>query len=248
MPICNKCKKELDESYFYRNKNGILILQCKKCNKIRTQEWVRNNREKRLQIQAKYREVNREKLREKSKQYCSENKELISKRQLKYRLKEPERVKAVKDRYRLKNREKCNKATAKSAKHRLATNPKHRMLKNLRDRIYHALLNGKGAKSKPTKQLLGCSVDECKTHLTNLFEDGMSWDNYSKYTWNIDHIIPCDHFNLLDIKEQEKCFHYTNLQPLWFEDNSNKQNKLPKDFNYRVWDENIGWQVIIYAA
>jgi hypothetical protein len=208
----------------------------------------RKNKERKHQIQAKYREANREKLREKNRLYWQENREWISEKQLEYKKREPEKVKATKDRYRLANKEKCNKATIKAQKARLARSPKHRMMKSLRDRIYHALMNGKGTKSKSTLQLLGCSIDECKEYLTNLFQEGMSWDNYGKYTWNIDHVIPCDCFNLLDIKEQEKCFHYTNLQPLWFKENNSKSNKPPKDFNYRVWDNELGWIVAVYAA
>ena len=52
----------------------------------------------------------------------------------------------------------------------------------------------------------------------------MSWSNRGE--WHIDHIIPCSSFNLLDEKEQEKCFHYTNLQPLWAAENLSKSNKI----------------------
>ena len=51
----------------------------------------------------------------------------------------------------------------------------------------------------------------------------MNWDNYGQ--WHIDHIRPCASFNLLDPIEQKICFHYTNLQPLWAEDNLKKSNK-----------------------
>lgn len=37
--------------------------------------------------------------------------------------------------------------------------------------------------------------------------------------WHIDHIKPTNKFNLLIKEEQCKCFNYTNLQPLWAEDN-----------------------------
>lgn len=43
----------------------------------------------------------------------------------------------------------------------------------------------------------------------------MTWDNYGFKGWHIDHKIPCLSFNLTDIDQQKKCFHYTNLQPLW---------------------------------
>jgi hypothetical protein len=243
MKICTCCKQELDENQFYPKKNGKTNAHCKTCSKKKSLEWARKNRDKRHITQAKYKEANREKIREKNRIYSQNNKEKISERQLKYRLREPERVKATKDKYRLANKEKCNAATRRCAKVRLAKSPKHKMIKCLRDRVYHALKNGKGVKSKTTLQLLGCTVDQCKEYLTSLFQEGMTWENYGKYTWNIDHIIPCDHFNLLDEKEQEKCFHYTNLQPLWFKENNSKNNKLPEDFKRRKWNKKLGWVV-----
>ncbi len=43
----------------------------------------------------------------------------------------------------------------------------------------------------------------------------MNWENYGKFGWHIDHIIPCDSFDLTKEEEQRRCFHYSNLQPLW---------------------------------
>jgi hypothetical protein len=43
----------------------------------------------------------------------------------------------------------------------------------------------------------------------------MSWDNYGKFGWHLDHIKPCKRFDLTSKDEQKKCFHYTNMQPLW---------------------------------
>jgi len=48
----------------------------------------------------------------------------------------------------------------------------------------------------------------------------MTWDNYGK--WHVDHIIPISSFNLTLETEVEKCFHFTNLQPLWAKDNLKK--------------------------
>jgi hypothetical protein len=52
----------------------------------------------------------------------------------------------------------------------------------------------------------------------------MSWSNYGE--WEIDHIIPCDYFNLANEEEQKICFHYLNLQPLWKNENRSKSNSV----------------------
>lgn len=75
-------------------------------------------------------------------------------------------------------------------------------------------------------ELLGCSVDECRKYLESKFLPGMTWENYGKSGWHIDHIIPCNLFDLTKPEEQLKCFHYTNLQPLWETDNASKQDKV----------------------
>ena len=98
-----------------------------------------------------------------------------------------------------------------------------RMLGNLRTRIYHAMK--KDTKGKKTKELLGCSIQELKIYLESKFREGMSWGNYGKYGWHIDHIIPCSMFDLTNFEQQKKCFHYSNLQPLWAVDNLKKYNK-----------------------
>lgn len=96
--------------------------------------------------------------------------------------------------------------------------------KNIRDRM-RAAMNGR-SKSKHTMELLGCSIAELKIHLETQFTDGMSWDNYGKKGWHIDHILPCASFDLTDPEQQKICFHYTNLQPLWAQDNYKKRDKI----------------------
>jgi hypothetical protein len=44
--------------------------------------------------------------------------------------------------------------------------------------------------------------------------------------WHIDHIVPCASFNLMDVDEQKRCFHYTNLQALWAKANISKGAKI----------------------
>ena len=75
-------------------------------------------------------------------------------------------------------------------------------------------------------KLVGCSIEKLKQHLESQFKEGMTFSNYGK--WHIDHIRPCTSFDLSKLDEQYKCFHYTNLQPLWAEENLRKSSSYDK--------------------
>jgi len=54
----------------------------------------------------------------------------------------------------------------------------------------------------------------------------MTWKNRSNKTWHIDHIIPLSRLNKNSSNEDiKKICHYSNLQPLWAEENIKKSNK-----------------------
>ena len=78
---------------------------------------------------------------------------------------------------------------------------------------------------------LGYKPDELKEHLENLFEEGMTWDNYGK--WHIDHKIPDSWFSYssTDDVEFKECWALSNLQPMWAWQNIDKNNKY--EGNYR---------------
>ena len=98
-----------------------------------------------------------------------------------------------------------------------------RILTNIRTRTYLAIKNNSGIKSFKTISILGCNIEELKQHLEEQFEENMSWENYGN--WHIDHILPCAKFDLTNLEQQKKCFHYTNLQPLWAKENQIKNRK-----------------------
>ena len=81
-------------------------------------------------------------------------------------------------------------------------------------------------KSKHTEELLGCSIEYLRHYLENQFTEGMTWENYGKNGWHIDHIIPLDYFDITDSEQQKRAWHYTNLRPLWAIDNLRKNNKI----------------------
>lgn len=100
---------------------------------------------------------------------------------------------------------------------------KYKIGSSLRGRVTKRIKEGGGKKSANTENLIGCSVEFFMGWLEKQFIDGMTWDNYGE--WHIDHIKPCNTFNMLDVEEQKKCFHYTNCRPLWAYDNLRR----PKD-------------------
>ena len=71
-------------------------------------------------------------------------------------------------------------------------------------------------------EMLGCTPEELRDHLQSQFTEGMTLENHGE--WHIDHIIPLASANTEE--EIVKLCHYTNLQPLWAEDNLSKSDKI----------------------
>lgn len=107
---------------------------------------------------------------------------------------------------------------------RYATDPDFKIKKLLRNRLWDALKASGAKKSKSALKLVGCTIPFLKDYLAEKFDSKMSWDNYGD--WHIDHIIPCNQFDLKLEQEQQRCFHYTNLQPLWAAENFSKGAKF----------------------
>ncbi len=114
-------------------------------------------------------------------------------------------------------------------KHRKSTDPQFKLKTLLRGRLLDALKRhtrgGKVNKSHSALTLLGCSIDEYKLFLENKFTEDMTWENHGK-VWEIDHILPCDSFDLTNEEEQYMCFNYINTQPLQKSLNRSKGNKI----------------------
>jgi len=129
-------------------------------------------------------------------------------------------------RQKLKRQPEINRINRERCKIRYREDSQYRILCCLRSRVYQKLKEAKVEKSKTTLELLGCSMDEFKLHIEKQFQNGMSWENYGE--WEIDHIIPCSAFDLTIPENQQKCFHYTNCQPLLKIENRIKQgmNKI----------------------
>ena len=129
------------------------------------------------------------------------------------------------------NREKNLKINRISRKKMM---PKWRKNKKLVDPSYHISetirsyisrsIKGKIKKKNRTEEIVGINFKDLVGYLEKKFKPGMTLSNYGK--WHIDHVKPVAKFDLTISGELEKCFHYTNLQPLWAVDNLKKGKKF----------------------
>jgi hypothetical protein len=99
-----------------------------------------------------------------------------------------------------------------------------RLAHTLRSRLNCAIKNNQKVGSAIEE--LGCSIEDLKKHLESQFQPGMTWDNWSKDGWHIDHILPLDSFDLSDHTQLKMVCNYQNLRPLWAKDNLSKGNKV----------------------
>ena len=198
-------RKEYNKRYWEKNKERI---------KIKNRE-----RGKRYRADPK----NKEKIRESNRKYAIKNREKILAYHAKYRKKNKEKINQKIREWYYKNKEKVR--AKQRIYERISRNTLHFKIKEkMRRRIRHALKKDNGKKTKRTMKLVGCTAEQLKQYIEKQFKPGMSWEQRNSF--HIDHIIPCASFDLTKLSQQKKCFHYTNLQPLYPIENIKKGAKL----------------------
>lgn len=254
MKKCNKCGTAYPatKEYFYIDKHMAdnLFNECKECVKRRARRYNTENasiikkkrseryRKNRMSILAqqkekyyanhddimlqrkKWREANPEKVRELRKKDRENNIERIRSKDAEYR--KTSSYIAKRKQYITDNKEKRRETRRVYDLERRKVDPQYKLLTNLRTRLNRAIRAG--FKKGRTVELVGCSIEELKMRLESQFVRGMTWDNYGD--WHVDHRIPCAAFDLSKPEEQMRCFHHSNLQPLWAEDNLRKWAKI----------------------
>ena len=209
LPRSPKEAKAAGSKYYFTGKpcsKGHLAVRftsakkCKDCSTVESNarldeivEWGRQNRDKRLGYQRRWRAAN------------------------------PEQANASNRRY-----EKTE--AGKAARKRRDQAPNAVIRNRLYARLSIAVRAQEARKAGRTTELVGCTWAELRRHLELQFAPGMTWEN--RNAWHIDHIRPCASFDLTDPEQQKECFHYTNLQPLWAEENIKKGAS-------RSWTPNI---------
>jgi hypothetical protein len=199
---CNVCKKNKNiEDFHYRIKNNqkYYSYKCKNCQS----EYMKT-----------YYKSNKSKIKTRTKNFKNQNPEYIKE----WREKNIDKVKSQQKIWYESNKENINKKERQKRK----IDPAYKIKKNLRRRVNQTIT--RSYKKDKTIELIGCSIYQLLQYLETKFKDGMTWNNYGK--WHIDHIKPCASFDLTDTQQQKECFNYTNLQPLWADDNIRKSDKV----------------------
>jgi hypothetical protein len=205
--ICKICDLEKNICNFYsdkRAKDGLMYC-CKECRKKNKKKSYNKNKKFILLQKKEYYKSNHKEIKNKIKKTYEKNRLCIIERSKKYYQNNKEKIFE-------KERERRKKDFL------------FRLTGNLRKRLRHFIrINKINVNKNRTFDLVGCTPEFLKEYIEKKFTDGMSWDKIGEEI-HIDHIIP---LSLAKTEEEVyKLCHYTNLQPLWAEENLRKGDRL----------------------
>jgi|SaaInlV_165m_DNA_1040744.scaffolds.fasta_scaffold18331_1 hypothetical protein len=126
--------------------------------------------------------------------------------------------------YKKANKDKINERRNQ----RYKNDPEYKLSRIVRSHMRRIVKETKLQKSKSSFEYLGCTIGEFKEHIESQFVEGMSWENHGYDSWHVDHKVPLDWY----VKNHDNPFeanHWTNLQPMWAEDNFSKGNFIKED-------------------
>lgn len=165
-------------------------------------------------------ERNAEKMKEEARRRYRADPESHQARARSYRLRKSDVLKEKVRQYRIANRDALRGAIARwrsensdYVRLRYKTDPAFRVACLVRSRFALALKRRSARKLTSVIALTGCTLAELQAHIERQFSEGMDWNNHG--AWHIDHIRPCNAFDLTDPTQQAECFHFSNLRPLW---------------------------------
>lgn len=209
---CNKCNTDKDVSNFYKKSgrgDGLAGYThiCKDCSRKTTRKYNKSESLTKNEYSKKYREDNKEKLDNYIKKWREQN---------------TESVKVSKSIYYKENKTRILEQVSLYQKERMKNDPLYKLSRGIRALILISFKNQFTKKSKKTQEILGCSFEEFKIYLEEQFDENMNWDNQGSY-WHMDHKKPIS--LAMNDEEVYELNHYTNFQPLYWEDNLSKGNK-----------------------
>lgn len=236
LKTCTKClaEKQLDE--FYTSKLGRFgrASRCKGCAALISSarnRLLRETQPERVRARQKaWRDANPERLAGLKRKDYERRRETVIAQAAAWAEQNADRRRESQQAWRDKNRTKVRQSQRQALAKKMAT-AKGRLERAVAANMRSRLRPGEKAGRKAF-DLLPYSVAELAGHLEKQFHSGMSWENYGRSGWHVDHRIPLSAFNYEtpeDIDFQ-KAWSLSNLQPLWAHDNHVKSCKLDGPF------------------
>jgi len=117
--------------------------------------------------------------------------------------------------------------------HRKRVDPVFKLVSYVRSRVATALrdsrLKGQRVTARGALRYLGCSFDEFARHIESQFKDGMSWENFGRGGWHIDHIYPLGRVDFTDLIELWAALNWRNCRPMWEPENLLKKATVTEE-------------------
>lgn len=214
--------KRLPRLEYYRQYNAA--------RKEKNREWHKAHPRTKDQRREEYARLREKHLKQKRDAYKNDPDKFKKRSSLRIAKRTPEQIErdcAYQRKYRAIHGKRLNQ----DRKNKINSSHELKLLRALRGAINASITRAKRKvqfvkKCENTKKLIGCDIPTLIAHIESLFTDGMNWSNHGMRGWHIDHILPCASFEMTDPNQQRKCFHYTNLQPLWGVVNIRKGDKI----------------------
>lgn len=239
---CMECLRRDKKGYRKRNIEKVKEYagEYRKNNKEKIKVAIREHYHKNKEKYAEYAKKNEVKIKLRLKKWREDNKEKIAAFNKEYKQLNKERYqeyqKIYSKQYAIDNKEKINRAQNAYMKRRKAEDPGFRTGTILRTRMRQLINEGKMTKHSASitefaKFVVGLPQKEFLDYIEAQFYPHpitgkkMTWKNQGLRGWHLDHIKPVSKFDLTKWEEQLRCFHYSNIQPLWAEDNLKKSDK-----------------------
>ena len=225
--VC-KCAQDIENFYLCDMVQGYRRWVCNTCVSAQKKKRYVENRAEIQEKQSTYRENNRENQRILSRNHYRANSTLYKER-ARIRREDTHRQHLLEQKraqyQRIRSDPRLDAARKKrnrlNVRRRRATDPIYKLSQNT-GALMRCGLKNKGGNTWCS--LVGYTLQELETHLEGAFLPGMSWENYGKGGWVIDHIIPACAFTYTQSTDLEflSCWALSNLRPLWEKDNLTK--------------------------
>ena len=243
---CTKCKEcKPATTDFFVKKLTKLTSRCRICSAAdKRQSWAdmsdvdkaafnekRRVREAKkaplLKAQAKARyQASTDKFKQRRAAYVQKNKVAVKASQKAYYQKN----RAVKIKqaveYAAKNRDQTNANMRDWHRRKRASDTAYRLRSAVSAHIRYSLAFNKGGQKWET--LVDFTLNDLRAHLEKQFVKGMTWENYGRTGWHIDHIQPVTSFDIQSPDDEafKACWSLSNLRPLWATENISKGNRI----------------------